>query len=194
MDCKTGKYTIIIDKFDDYNLDELPLKLHPSHFKQVRVSEDVIAYQSEHAPFSNFFPGVVSIGQHKFFCLEQAYQFLKSKIMNKPLIGAKIYLSRDVHYIKRLGDELGTSEEWARRQFNVMYECLMKKFQQNSSLKALLLKTGNLQLVEATPNRLWGCGSTLSSNVIRRRGWPGRNKHSDILMTVRDELRKLDSN
>ena len=78
-------------------------------------------------------------------------------------------------------DELGTSDEWEARKFEVMYGCLKKKFEQNPELKTLLLKTGDLELVEATPNLLWGCGATLSSNVLRRHSWPGRNKHGEIL-------------
>ena len=78
--------------------------------------------------------------------------------------------------------------------FDVMYECLKKKFEQNPVLKALLVKTGDLLQVEATPDRLWGCGATLSSNVIRKRHWPGKNKHGEILMTVRDEFRLLEIN
>ena len=54
-----------------------------------------------------------------------------------------------------------------------------------------LLNSGDLELVEATPHRLWGCGATISSNVLRKHEWPGQNKHGEILMTVRDELRLL---
>ena len=43
--------------------------------------------------------------------------------------------------------------------------------------------------MEATPGRLWGCGATLSSNLLRRHEWPGENKQGKILMTVRDKLR-----
>ena len=193
VDCKTGKYFVQIDgtRYDDSNLDELPQKLQLTNLKQLKVSEKVLAYQSEHAPLSNFFPCVVVIGKHKFFCLEQAFQFMKAKILDRPLAATKIYLSREVRYIKQIGEELGTSEEWERRKFDVMYECLMRKFQQNSHLKKLLLETGDLELLEATPDRLWGCGATLSSSIIRRGGWPGRNKHGKILMAVREELRRV---
>ena len=85
---------------------------------------------------------------------------------------------------------MGSSEEWEKRRFDIMYMCLRRKFDQNPALKTLLLKTGNLKLVEATPDKLWGCGATLSSNVIRRGEWYGQNKQGEILMIVRDELRR----
>ena len=84
------------------------------------------------------------IGQHKFFCLEQAFQFLRAKILEKPLAATRIFLSRDEYYIKQVGRELGTSDKWEARKFDLMYECLKKKFDQQPDLKALLLKTGDL--------------------------------------------------
>ena len=194
VDCKTGKYFVQIEgkRYDDTNLEELPPQLQLTNLKQTMVAKDVLAYQSEHAPFSNFFPCQVVIGKHKFFCLEQAFQFMRAKILDRPLAATKIYMSRDVRFIKQTGAELGTSEEWERRQYDVMYECLMRKFQQNEHLKRLLPKTGEIELLEATPDRLWGCGATLSSTVIRKGGWPGKNKQGKILMAVREEIRRLE--
>ena len=192
IDCRTGKYAIHIEKakFDENNFEELPSSLQPASLKQVKIDDKTLAYQSEHAPLSNFFPSLIVIGKHKFFCAEQAFQFLRAKCLNKPLAATRIYLSRDVRYIKQLGHDLGTSEEWEAQQFDYMYICLKKKFEQNPPLKTLLLNTGDMELVEATPDKTWGCGATLSSNVIRRHTWSGQNRHGKILMTVRDELRR----
>ena len=191
VDCRTGKYAVHIDKkkYDGNNLDELPPQLHPGNLKQVLIDQNTLAYQSEHAPLSNFYPCQIIIGKHKFFCAEQAFQFLRAKLLNKPLAATRIYLSRDVRFIKQQGQELGTSEKWNTQQFDYMYICLKQKFEQNPKLKALLLDTGNMELVEATPDRLWGCGATLSSNVLKQHNWPGSNKHGKILMTLREELR-----
>ena len=192
IDCRTGKYALHINKerYDSSNLDELPPPLHPSIVKQIRVDKDTIAYQSEFAPFSNLFPVSITMGQHKFVSSEQIFQFLKAKTMNKPLAATRIYLSRNQVEIKRMGDDLGTSDLWESRQFDLMYSCLKKKFTQNPHLKEMLLGTGNCELVEATPNRLWGCGATLSSNLLRRHEWQGENRQGKILMTVREELRR----
>ena len=92
--------------------------------------------------------------------------------------------------MKRMGDDLGTSELWEKRKFDVMYVCLKKKFEQNEELRELLLNSGNCELVEATPGRLWGCGATLSSNLLKRHEWPGENRQGKILMTVREEIRQ----
>ena len=192
IDCKTGKYAIHINKtrFDDNNLDDLPPPLQPVNLKQIRVDKDTIAYQSEHAPFSNFYHCQLIIGKHRFFCVEQAIQFLKAKTLNKPLAASRIYMSRDVCFIKQVGHDIGTSKEWEEHQYDYMYICLKKKFSQSPELKTLLLNTSTLELVEATPDRFWGCGATLSSNILRRHTWVGQNKHGKILMTVREDLRQ----
>ena len=192
IDCRTGKYALHINKtkFEEHNLEDLPPPLRPSNLKQVQVDKNTLAYQSEHAPFSNFFPSQIIIGKHKFFCAEQAIQFLKAKTLNKPLAATRIYLSRDVRYIKQIGYEIGTSEEWESCKADYMYICLKRKFTQNPDLLELLLNTKDMELVEATPDRLWGCGATLSSNVLRRHEWVGLNKHGKILMTLREEFRR----
>ena len=194
VDCRTGKYVLHIDnkKIDHENLDDLPHQLHPTSLKQVQIDDRTLAYQSEFAPFSNFFPCDLRIGKHTFFCLEQAFQFLHAKTMNKPLLATKIFLSRDVRFIKQVGRDLGTSDDWEGKKYDVMYECLKRKFDQNPTLKALLLKCGDLELVEATPDRLWGCGATLSSTALRKRNWPGQNRHGQILMTIRKEYQRMD--
>ena len=148
-----------------------------------------MAYQSEDAPFSNFYPSPISRGELDFVCLEQMFQFLRAKTLNRPLAATWIYLSRDPVEMKQIGDELGTSKIWEEKKFDVMYVCLKLKFEQSKSLRELLLKSGTCELVEATPGRLWGCGATLSSNLLRSHEWPGENRQGKILMTVRDELR-----
>ena len=192
IDCRSGKYMLQVnkEKFDGGKLDELPPPLHPSNIKQFNLDKDTIVYQSEFAPFSNMYPVCIVVGQYKFVSLEQAFQFFKAKTMNKLLAATKIYLSRNQVEIKQMGDDLGPSELWDAKKFDIMYVCLKRKFDQNPELKDMLLNTGDCELVEATPNRLWGCGATLSSNLLRRHEWPGDNRQGKILMTVREELRQ----
>ena len=188
IDCKYGKYALRINnvKYDENNLDELPPTLHPINLKQVQIDRDTVAYQSEHASFSNFFSCPILIGKHRFFCAEQAFQFLKAKSLNKPLASTQIYLSRDVRFIKQIGNDLGMSDEWEARKYDYMYLCLKRKFQQNPALKTLLLNTGNVELVEATPDRLWGCGATLSPGILKKHEWTGQNKQC-LLTYVHDK-------
>ena len=68
VDCKTGKFALQIggDKYDENNLSDLPPPLQPTSLKQVMVAKNQLAYQSEFAPFSNFFPCQIKVGIHTF--------------------------------------------------------------------------------------------------------------------------------
>ena len=123
VDCKTGTYSLVVDRkrYDEQNLDELPHRLHPTSVKQVQIDRDTIAYQSASAPFSNFYPAPITFDSCKFTCLEQAFQFIRAKTLNRPLAATQIYLSRDPVEMKRIGDDLGTSDLWESRKFDVMY-------------------------------------------------------------------------
>ena len=101
---------------------------------------------------------MIDTGTHKFIRLEQAYQYLRAKTLNKPLTAARIYLLRDPVAMKRLGDEIGPSDLWDKKKFDVMYKLLKMKFEQNPVLMEMLIRTGDCELVEATPkgSGMWG--------------------------------------
>ena len=103
-DFRSGKYSILLGKtrYDAANIDDLPKPLHSSSLKQIQIDDSTIAYQSEFAPSSNVYPCQVLVGSLRFICLEQTYQFLKAKIMKKPLAATHIYLSRDVIEMKQI--------------------------------------------------------------------------------------------
>ena len=152
FDHKTRKYAIQVDRtrYDDKNFDELPPTLCPTALKQIKLDEKTIAYQSKYVPFSNKFPSKLVT----LISAEQAFQFLHAKTMNKMLAATRIYLARDPRDMKRMGDDLGTSEEWEAKKFDFMYAVLKKKFEQNPELRRTLIESCGYELVEATPSRL----------------------------------------
>jgi ribA/ribD-fused uncharacterized protein len=71
--------------------------------------------------------------------------------------------------------------DWDEVREEIMYEACLKKFQTHKEVRELLLSTGGEELVENAPSDYyWGCGKTRT----------GQNKLGQILMRVRDELRK----
>ncbi len=69
------------------------------------------------------------------------------------------------------------------RKEQVMYEALQAKFTQNPALRALLLSTGNAQLVEASPvDAYWGTGPIINGK------WQGKNRLGILLMRLRTEM------
>jgi ribA/ribD-fused uncharacterized protein len=73
--------------------------------------------------------------------------------------------------------------DWESVKDAVMREAVLAKFTQHADLRAILLGTGDVVLVEHTANdAYWGDGGDGS----------GRNRLGQILMSVRDELRQLE--
>jgi ribA/ribD-fused uncharacterized protein len=71
--------------------------------------------------------------------------------------------------------------DWEQMKDDVMRKAVRAKFAAHESLRALLLSTGDEQLVENAPgDYYWGCG----------KDGTGRNMLGVILMELRAELRK----
>ena len=80
----------------------------------------------------------------------------------------------------KLGRQIQLRSDWEQVKEDVMYEVCRAKFMQNPDLKARLLSTGTVQLVEGNNwnDREWGvCNGE------------GKNKLGKILMRIREELR-----
>ncbi len=71
--------------------------------------------------------------------------------------------------------------DWEQVKDDVMRRAVLAKFQQNDDIRAVLLDTGDAELVENAPNDdYWGCGADGS----------GQNRLGQILMDVRATLRE----
>jgi ribA/ribD-fused uncharacterized protein len=80
--------------------------------------------------------------------------------------------------------KLPLRRDWESVKDQVMLEAARAKFTQHDALRAILLGTGDALLVEHTENdSYWGDGGDGS----------GKNRLGQILMSVRDELRRQES-
>ena len=67
------------------------------------------------------------------------------------------------------------------------------KFSQNSKLKQLLLRTGDLHLGNANTNRFYGTGVDMDKpEALDSKHWTGENILGKVLMLIRCKLRKRD--
>lgn len=103
---------------------------------------------------------------------------------------------------KMLGRKVSnySAEIWEPKRYDVVLQGNMLKFSQAAttfpdkngvgiSLKTLLLKTGDRELVEASPqDRIWGVGFAAHEAEQRRSEW-GENLLGKVLMDVRARLR-----
>lgn len=122
------------------------------HFENnMRYTDDMVIFFGMDAPFSNFYPieftykGYYLKNSEQAFMLEKAMMFDESKIPF--ILAAK--LPTDVKKIGRTIQNFD-SEVWDKNRYKIMVDILKIKFQ-NPTLKEILLKTGNLELVEGSP-------------------------------------------
>ena len=188
---RVSKYAIHIDneKFDERNLEELPQEISLSKVKTVPIGDNIIAYQSEHSCFSNLYPVKIKIGRHSYTSAEQAFHHIRAVKLKKPVAASRILLTRDPYDIIKIGAELTATKEWEDCEDDIMFGCLLRKYEQNPHLLDELIATGDKELVEATLNSEWGAGVTLSSAALKSHTWKGGNKQGQIQMTVRDTLK-----
>ncbi len=71
--------------------------------------------------------------------------------------------------------------DWERVKDDIMLKAVLRKFETHAELRALLLSTGDEEIVENSPSDYyWGCGADGS----------GQNKLGKTLMAVRKMLRR----
>lgn len=74
--------------------------------------------------------------------------------------------------------------DWEAVKDDIMREAVLAKFTQHEELREILLGTGDAELVEHTPrDSYWGDGGDGS----------GKNRLGQILMSVREELRRAEA-
>lgn len=103
---------------------------------------------------------------------------------------AKILESSDPKTAKSLGRTVKNFDDdiWKSNARRLVTEGNIAKFGQNQELRAFLLATGNLVLVEASPyDRIWGIGLQADDEKAKNPAtWQGENLLGFALMDVRD--------
>lgn len=126
---------------------------------------------------SNFEPCTVVYDGMTYKCSEAAYQAAKTTDVSLRIAFTTMNGSK----AKYAGQKLPIRADWNDVKVDVMYEIVKDKFSRNPELKAKLLSTGTLQLIEGNywGDKFWGvCNGE------------GENHLGKILMRVRRELSK----
>lgn len=149
------------------------------HFSKPRTLE-FYGYKNHNGQLSNFWPVTILVGQEKYSSVEHFYQAQKYDVTN-PKRAALIRSAKTASEAAKLGRDKAYKPrpDWESIKDEVMLVALRAKFKQNQELKTFLLKTGNSEIVEASPNDYyWGCGAERT----------GKNMLGKMLMQVRKEL------
>lgn len=135
--------------------------------------------------FSNLAPYPIELDGEIWKSTEHYYQFKKfertdpdyaQKIKNAETgKDAKILSVRNKNYPKN----------WEENNVDILKTAVRKKFESYKQLENLLLSTGNEKLIEANPkDYFWGEGADGT----------GKNMMGQILMEIRENLRKISQN
>jgi hypothetical protein len=143
---------------------------------------DVLSFYSAHGPhgfLSNFSPHGVFLDARYWPTVEHFYQaqkFAGSAYMEE------VRLAKSPNHAKSLvrRRDWPLRADWEEVKVAVMRRAVLRKFWTHPAIRAGLLATGDLLLVENAPaDTFWGCGADGS----------GRNMLGIILMEVRAALR-----
>ena len=147
---------------------------------------DAIRFYSasgDHGCFSNFSPHPIQLNGKTWPTSEHFFQAQKFagtpdeeevRHAKSPMVAARMGRSRN-RPLRR---------DWESVKVSIMHEAVLAKFTQHADLRAVLLATGDMMIIEHTKNDgYWGDGGDGS----------GRNMLGQILMRVRDELRRAET-
>ena len=116
----------------------------------------------------------------------------KAQLMGDQEIAEQTLAAQTPGEAKALGRKVRGFDQgvWDRNCDRVVEEGQFLKFGQNPKLKAVLLGTGEREIVETSPNdRVWGVGFN-SEEALEHVGEWGENKLGKALMRARERLRK----
>lgn len=154
----------------------------PSEIRFYRANE------RPYGAFSNLYRREIEFEGERYATAEHAYQAGKAR---KPEVKAWLMAAPSPALLAMAAHGLyywDITPGWSTTKFDRMKRILRAKYTQHEDLKALLLGTGEVRLVESATvdsvvNRLWG-----EVNGV------GQNKLGQLLMEIRDELRASQSN
>lgn len=137
----------------------------------------------EFGEFSNFAAYPIRVDGKRWPTSEhyfQAQKFARAKDASKHVEAIRTVRSPMVAARMGRDRKRPLRRDWESVKDQVMMKALRAKFEQHADLRALLLSTGERELVEHTVNdRYWADGGDGS----------GKNKLGRLLMQLRDELR-----
>ena len=180
-----GSVTINNRRYTEANLDDLPQEYAVEKIKMKKLG-DTIAYNSEHAPFSNLYPTAVPLGKHVYLCSEQAFRHTRAEENNHHNVAARILWSRDPYEMMELDKDLPVSEEWKQKEDFTLFKCMFRKYEVNEELRDTLISTADLELAEATRSTKWATGASLNSTAMKTHAWTGENRQGKHTMKIRN--------
>jgi ribA/ribD-fused uncharacterized protein len=171
------------------DLGRLPKDLDPKYVTTQR-KDNYFYFFGFHCPLSNFHESPFVLEGRRFRWVEEYFFHKKAELLKDIAAMEKIRNAQSPAQCKGIGHSIkGDINIWRRQEVQIMKKALQEKFGQNQDLKDYLLKTGEVQLAEASPtDKYWGTGVGLGKEVVTHK-WTGKNMLGKLLMELRTELK-----
>lgn len=157
-----------------------------------RIANGYFFFWGEQDWGSQWHPSVFTVDGVTFNCAEQFMMAGKARLFKDGATLKEIMKAKHPKQQKMLGRKVKNFKEevWNSRARQIVREGNLYKFSQNPDLKADLLETGSLTLVEASPyDKIWGIGLSEDDPKVTNPGsWQGTNWLGEELMNVRKIL------
>jgi len=145
--------------------------------------------------YSQWYKSTFTVEDVEYVTAEQYMMAMKAKTFegNEDIL-EKIMSTSNAKRQKELGREVRNfnSEKWNEVSRKHVRDANIAKFSQNAKLKSELLKTGNKEMVEASPHdRIWGIGLHWDDDdVLDKSKWKGTNWLGEAIMEARDTIKQ----
>jgi ribA/ribD-fused uncharacterized protein len=146
---------------------------------------------------SQWAPSPFTLDGVEYSTAEQYMMAMKADYFNDQDAKAKIMATDSPSEQKSLGRMVKNfnAEAWNAVSRGFVYKANIAKFTQNDWCMKELERTGDLEIVEASPyDRIWGIGlGAHDKRSLDKTQWLGTNWLGETLMKVRKDLREQDS-
>lgn len=173
------------------DLERLPKDLRPS-VTSTPGNTQVVIFFGKDSRFSNHHSSKFVIQGTSYASMEQYLADKRATLADRQDLRDRALASDDPRDAKKVLNLLhgdSSDEEWANQRRDILFDGLLAKFEQNEDLRKYLLSSERRTLGEASRNKTWGIGLTLTDKGrLDTRNWNGENLLGTTLMEVRDRL------
>ena len=177
-----------------YNLDQANkyLDVAASCERHDRDREQIL-FLGSLSPYSNLHPCSFMIDNVHYNCAEQYNQSEKAALFDDNITQSKVMKETNPYKIKKLGSHVRkfSEDKWRKVNKKIVHRAVAAKFEQNRTLRDLLLQSGNKKIIESSRDPYWGSGVHLHDrNALDSRMWVNKEGGAmkDILHRVRRSL------
>ena len=144
-------------------------------------------------PFSQWYEAEMAIDGVIYNCAEQYMMASKARVFKDEESLKKIMATGEPSRQKALGRMVKGFDPviWDAVSRDYVTKANYAKFTQHKDLHTVLMETGDLEIVEASPyDRLWGIGlGEEDPRCLDKSQWMGKNWLGECIMRVREQLK-----